>query len=792
MLKNYLLIGWRNLVRTKVFSIINIAGLSAGMAVAILIGMWVWDEISFNTSFKNYDRLAQVYHYVTFGDETMMINDVPEPLGRTLKETYPDFEDVVMTSWPVSRVVQYGESSLTQTCLFAEPSFVSMFSVDILKGKADALKDMHAVLMSETLAASLVGDDPLGKSIKFNGRDHLVIAGIYKDFAFNSEFAQVKVILPMTYNLAMNKAKKDDWESYIYLCYVLMKDRASRAAAEAKIRRVLYEHASGDGKALKPDGVLFPMEKWHLYAEFKDGVNTGTQARFVWMFGIIGIFVLLLACINFMNLSTARSEKRSREIGIRKAMGSARIQLVNQFLSESLLIVCISFLLALLIAQLSLPWFNTLAGKRMAIPYDNFRFILLALLFIIGTSLLAGSYPALYLSSFNPVKVLKGIFHSGRNTSLPRKILVVFQFTASIIMVIGTIVVFLQIQHAKNRPAGFDREGIVHIAIRTEGLANADYNTLRDKLLATGVVQNMAISDFPVTGSMSADASLTWAGKDPAVRPLVALNSCSHDFPATNGFQFIAGRDFSREFNTDSSAVIVNELAARLIAGEQSAIGKKISFGYSKEREIVGVIKDQVRWTPFAKQSPHIYFIRYTGAGYLTVRITPGTNAHDALKKIETVVKNVDPSAPFDYKFQDDDYAEQFHHEERIGKLASVFAMLAIFISCIGIFALAAFAAGQRTKEIGIRKVLGASVFALWQMLAKEFLILVGLAVLVASPLAYYLLQQWLLRYDYRIEVPLLVFVITAVFALLITLLTISYQALKAAWINPVKSLKAE
>jgi ABC-type antimicrobial peptide transport system permease subunit len=762
------------------------------MAVAILIGIWVWDEVSFNTSFKNYDRLAQVYHHVTFGDESLTINDVPEPLGRTLKESYPDFEEVVMTSYPVSRIVQYKESSLTQTCLFAEPPFVSMFSVDILQGNADALKDIHAVLMSETLAASLVGNDPLGKSVKFDDRDHLVVAGIFKDFPPNSEFAQVKMILPMAYNLSVNEAKKDNWEDYTSLCYVLMKDPASLAKAENKIRNILYQHASNDSKALKPDGILFPMEKWHLYAEFKDGVNTGTQVRFVWMFSIIGVFVLMLACINFMNLSTARSEKRSKEIGIRKVMGSARDQLIKQFLSESLLIVSISFLLALFIAQLCMPWFNTLAGKSMAIPYGNFIFILLVLAFILITSLLAGSYPALYLSSFNPVKVLKGIFHTGRGSSLARKALVVFQFATSVVMIIGTIVVFLQIQHAKNRPVGFDREGIIHIAIRTEGLAKADYNTLRSQLLATGAVQNMAISDFPVTGSMSADASLTWPGKDPALRPLVAMNSCSHDFPATNGFQFIEGRDFSRELTTDSSAVIVNELAARLIAGEQSAVGKKVTFGYSKEREIVGVIKDQIRWTPFAKQSPHIYFVRYTGAAYLTVRFTPGTDVHDALQKIETVIKNVDAAAPFEYKFQDDDYARQFHGEERIGKLASVFSVLAISISCIGIFALAAFAASQRTKEIGIRKVLGASVFTLWQMLAKEFLILVVLAVLIASPLAYYLLKQWLQQYEYRIDIPLLVFIVTAAFALFITLLTISYQTLKIAWINPVKSLKAE
>ncbi|MFD0999451.1 ABC transporter permease [Ohtaekwangia kribbensis] len=792
MLKNYLLIGWRNLVRTKVFSFVNIAGLSAGMAVAILIGIWVWDEISYNTSFRNYDRLAAVYHHVTFGDEVMTINDVPEPLGRALKDACADFEQVAMTSNERSHIVQYKESSLTETCMFVEPAFVTMFSMDILQGSAVALNDIHSVLMSQTLAASLVGDDPVGKSVKFDNRDHLVIAGVFRDFPANSEFAPVKMILPMAYYLSVNESKKDNWEDYTFVSYVLMRDHASFEDAESKMKDVLYQHASNDGKSIKPKGILFPMSRWHLYADFNDGINTGGQIRSVWMLGIIGVFVLMLACINFMNLSTARSEKRSKEIGVRKVMGSLRGQLVNQFLSESLLIVFISFLLSVLIAQLSLPWFNTLAGKNMSIPYGNPVFILSVVIFIIGTSLLAGSYPALYLSSFNPVKVLKGIFHAGRGTSVPRKVLVIFQFTTSIIIVIGTMVVYLQIQHAKNRPVGFDRKGIVHIAVRTEELAKTDYNILRDQLLATGVVQNMAVSDFPITGSMAADASLTWKGKDPALRPLVALNSCSHDFPATSGFQFIEGRDFSRELASDSFAVVINEMAAQLIAGGESALGKTIRFGYAKDREIVGVIKDQIRWTPFSKQSPHIYYIRYDLARYITVRLYPDANPHDALSKVEAAIKKIDAAAPFEYKFVDDDYARLFHSEERMGKLAAVFAVLAIFISCIGIFALAAFAASQRTKEIGIRKVLGASVFALWRMLAKDFLILVAAAILLASPLAYYLLQQWLQRYEYRIDIPFQVFIVTALFALTVTLLTISYQTLKAAWVNPVKSLKSE
>jgi putative ABC transport system permease protein len=793
MLKNYFTIGWRNIIRTKGYSVINISGLAIGMAVAILIGLWIMDEMNYNKSFKNHDRLGQLYHHVTFGEDTMTISDVPAPIGEALKNNYAEFEGVAITSWPGEHIITYNETKLSETGLFVEPQFASMFSVQMLQG-TNTLTDVHSILVSKTLAVSLFDNKPIGKMIKLDNRDLLMVTGVFEDFPSNSQFADVKMLLPIAYFFSIDEShrkKIHNWEDYSFQCFVLLKHNILFDQVESKIRNVLYEKASGDGKAIKPQGILFPMAKWHLYAEFKDGINTGGQIRFVWMFGMIGTFVLLLACINFINLSTARSEKRSKEVGVRKVMGSARSQLVFQFLSESLLIVITGFSLALAMAAFSLPWFNELAGKKMIIPWTDSSFVLVSLTFIIITSLLAGSYPALYLSSFSPVKVLKGTFKAGRFAALPRKVMVIFQFTTSIVLIIGTFVVFLQIQYAKDRPVGFDREGIFHIAIRTGDLAKADYNSLRHELLTSGAVENIAISDFPITGSMSADASLTWEGKDPALRPLVAMNSCSHDFPKTCGFQFVQGRDFSREHSTDSSAVIINEMAAKLIS-EKNVIGKKIMFGYGKEREIIGVIKDQVRWSPFVKQSPHLYYINYSGAGYLTIRLNPQVGIHEALQKIGSVINKFDAGAPFEYKFLDDDYARQFEDAERIGKLATVFSILAIFISCIGIFGLAAFAASQRTKEIGIRKVLGASVFTLWKMLSNDFVRLIIVSILLATPLAYYFASQWLQQYEYRVEISWMIFVVAGILALVITLLTVSYQALKAALVNPVKSLRTE
>jgi ABC-type antimicrobial peptide transport system permease subunit len=411
--------------------------------------------------------------------------------------------------------------------------------------------------------------------------------------------------------------------------------------------------------------------------------------------------------------------------------------------------------------------------------------------FVLLTAILAGSYPALYLSSFNPVQVLKGSFKAGKHATLPRKVMVIFQFTISILLIIGTLVVFLEIQHAKNRPVGFDRAGIIQMQVHTKELADTDYNNLRNDLISSGAVENMAKSDFPITDGMAGDGSITWEGKDPDLHPLIAMNRCSHDFPATNGFQFVEGRDFSRDLSSDSSSVIINEMAAELI-GKGKALGTKLRFISGKERRIIGVIKDQIRWTPFSKQSPHLYYIGYEGMGHLTIRLNASIPTAEALKKVQDVIQQRDPNSPFEYKFQDEDYARLFQNEERMGKLAAVFAVLAIAISCIGIFGLAAFAASQRIKEIGIRKVLGASVFKLWGMLSLEFIWLVLLAIVIAFPIAYYLARQWLSQYEYRVDVSWSIFALTGLLALVISLLTVSYQALRAACMNPVNCLRRE
>jgi len=543
-------------------------------------------------------------------------------------------------------------------------------------------------------------------------------------------------------------------------------------------------------KAIDPRSFIFPMDRWNLYADFKNGENTGGKIQYVWMFSIVGGFVLLLACINFMNLSTARAEKRAKEVGVRKVMGSLRKQLVGQFLSESFMIVLLAFVASIAVVILALPWYNTVTEKQLSIPWNESWFVISLLAFVLITSLLAGSYPALYLASFKPVSVLKGAVRAGRSNIISRKTLVVFQFTISIAIIVCTLTVSQQIRFTKDRPVGFTLDNTIYIQTRTEELRNADLGLLRNDLLATGVVENVATSDFPITGGMSGNASITWPGKDPAQQPMVAINSVSHDFPATNGFQFVEGRDFTRDFATDSAAVIINQMAAKLMSPGKSALGITIRWG-DKDHQVVGVIKDQVRWGPSQKQSAHVYTVSYGWINFITIRFNKNVLMQDALAKVEAVMKKYDPGAPFQYTFIDEDYSRQFKTEERIQNLSIVFASLAIFISCIGILGLASFAASQRIKEIGIRKILGASVFSVWRLLSTDFIVLVVMAIAIATPAGWYFSQEWLQQYDYRIELSAWTFVLTSIGIVVMKLITVSYQSIAAVSMNPVRSLRS-
>lgn len=794
MLQNYLKIAFRNIIRNKVYSFINIGGLAVGMAVATLIGLWIYDELSFNKYHKNYDRITQVMQHQTFNGEVSSQTANPYLLGGEIREKYSsDFKYVVMSSGRSRHILKFGDKKLTRIGEYLEAQAPDMLSLKMLKGTNNGLQDPSSILINESTARALFGDaNPLFKSLKIDNKFNVKVTGVYEDIPQNSDFHDLTFITP--WELYINNEQWDEklsnpWRNNSFQTYAQLADNVDLERVSAKIRNVKLNKVNKADAVFKAQVFLFPMSKWHLFSAWKNGINTGGKIEFVWLFGIIGIFVLLLACINFMNLSTARSEKRTKEVGVRKAVGSVRGQLITQFLSESLLIVFIAFILALVLVELSLPTFNEIADKKMSIPFTNPFFWLLGLSFSLITGLVAGSYPAFYLSSFQPVKVLKGTFKLGKFAAMPRKVLVVMQFTVSITLIIGTIIVFNQIQFAKNRPVGYNRDGLLAIFISTPELTG-HYDVLREDLLKTGAVIDMSESSSPTTGVWAINNGYEWKGKDPNVQGNFGTVAVTHDFGKTVGWQFKEGRDFSRTFSTDSTGIVLNEAAVKFM-GIKQVIGETMKVD-GKPYKIIGVIKDMVMNSPYSPVLRTVFLLDYKWANIINIKINPNTNSKEALSKIELVFKKYAPNTPFDYWFADDEYNKKFLDEIRIGKLSSFFAILAIFISCLGLFGLASFTAEQRTKEIGIRKVLGATVANLWQLLSKDFVVLVIISCLIATPIAYYFMHSWLQNYEYRTEISWWVFALSGLGALIITLLTVSYQAIKAAMANPVKSLRTE
>ncbi|MEO6637319.1 MAG: ABC transporter permease [Ginsengibacter sp.] len=795
MIKNYFKIAWRNLIKSKVYSLINILGLATGMAVAMLIALWIWDEFTYDRYHSNHDELAQVMTTFIGNDNKMETGQaVSMPIGDELRSKYgSDFKNVSMASWNFGHVLAVGDKKITGQGMWVEANFPAMFSLKMIKGNIQGLNDPSTILLNASLAETLFGNtDCINKIVKLDNKDVYKVAGVFKDLPHNSTLYETKLLLPWKKYITTEDWLKNaatQWNNHSWQAYVQVADNVNMESETEKIKNIVMDHkvAANEGKE---QAVLFPMNKWRLYSEFKDGKSVGGRIQFIWLFSIIGVFVLLLACINFMNLSTARSEKRAKEVGIRKTVGSVRSQLIAQFLSESLLVAFVSFIFSILLVIILKPLFNRLADKSIEMPWGSPVFWLIALAFTFITGLISGSYPAFYLSKFEPIKVLKGTFRVGRFASLPRKVLVVLQFTFSIALIIGTLIVFKQIQFAKNRPVNYRNEGLITISMSTPDLYG-HYDALRSDLLATGVVDDMAQSSSPTTGVWSNQIGFSWQGKDPNTLPAFGTIAVSQDFGKTIGWKIKEGRDFSKDFATDSLGLILNEAAVKQVAIKRDIVGETINFN-DKNYKVVGVIKDMVMESPYKPIVPTIFLFDPNWANVITVAIKPGAPVKDALGKIETVFKKYNPGAPFDYTFNDDDYGKKFADEQRVGQLATFFTILAIFISCLGLFGLASFVAEQRKKEIGVRKVLGASVFSLWRMLSKEFALLVIISCFIAIPLAWYYLNNWLQQYDYKTTISFWIFIFSGLGALMITILTVSFQAIKAAIANPVKSLRTE
>ncbi len=706
----------------------------------MLIGLWIHDELSFNRYNRNYETVAQVLQHQSISDGFVTYAALPLPVATELRNNHGNDLNLVAATVIFGQFISHEDKVFTRLGSFAEPQFPEIISLTMISGVQNSIHDPSSILISESLANVIFGsEDPINKEVKLNNNFTQKVTGIYKDLPRNSRFHEVKFIAPLSI-LVKNGYVYENWQSSSFEVYARLNEHSALNEVSSKIKNILFEKS---GDATKPALILNPMRDWHLY-EFRNGVKIPGRLQFVWLFGIIGAFVLLLACINFMNLNTARSIRRAKEVGIRKTMGSVRRQLIYQFFSESLLIVFLSFAFSLLIVILVLPLFVELADKTMMIPWTNLYFWFIIGGFVFLTVLLAGSYPALYLSSFNPVKVLKGTFRVGRFASLPRKVLVVFQFTISVALIIGTIVVFQQIEFAKNRPIGYNRDRLLTIPFNNSEI-QSNYESFKNELLSSNKIENISISSSTTTTISSSANNLDWEGKDPNTQMEFGTILVDPAYGDVVEWKIIAGRNFSADLASDSSGFIFNESAIKQM-GLKDPVGKNVQW-HGRTWNVIGVVKNMVMLSPFEQSMPTVFLMDPKERSFATIHIklNAALSSTEALKGIEYCFKKYCPSAPFDYKYVDVAYGLKFASEERIGKLASVFSILAILISCLGLFGLASFVAEQRTKEIGIRKVVGASIFSLWRMLSKDFIVLVLISCGIATPIANYFLRNWLM-----------------------------------------------
>src|SRR6478609_5917061 len=796
MFKNYFTIAWRNLVKTKGYSFINIGGLALGMSVALIIGLWVNDELSFNKYHDNYDQIGQIMKAGTFqGKHYSGQNYLQYPMLNELQTTYgANFKYEMPRQGKYEAILSIGDKKISKTGTNIGEDGPKMFTWKMIYGTRAGLNEVQSIMISASTADALFGaGDPIGKTVKIDNEKEVTISGVYEDFPKNSDLYGLQFARPWEAYLLSNPWVKDQgWQNHFFQIYVQLQPTTNFESVDATIRDLEINVTRNlaymqDWLKFNPEVHINPMSRWHLYSDYKEGTLQNGPIQLVWFIGAIGVFVLLLACINFMNLSTARSEKRAKEVGVRKTLGSGRKQLIAQFFAESFLVVIIAFSISLLMVAAALPWFNTLSQKAMELPWKTVAFWFGSAAFLFVTGMLAGSYPALYLSSFNPLKIMKGSYRAGRLASIPRKALVVLQFTVSIMLIASTGVIYHQLMFVKDRPVGYSREGL--LMMQKKGKEFYDkFETLRTELKSSGSVEEIADAGGPITTTWSGNGGFSWKGYDPNASNDFSTLNVSADFGTTVGWNVLDGRTFSRDIASDSSAIVINESAAKQMKLE-NPVGETVhwtnlAWNMDKDFHIVGVIHDMVMNSPFEPVRPAIY-LNMGGASWMYLKINPAMSTAEALPKIEATFKKVIPGTPFDYKFASQEYATKFSTEDNIGRLAIVFTTLAIIISCLGLFGLASFVAEQRTKEIGIRKVMGASVPNLWKLLSMDFVLLILVACVISIPIAYYVLSNWLLGYDYHTEISWWIFIVSGAGAVIITLSTVCFQAIRAALMSP-------
>lgn len=787
MLRNYLLITFRNLVKNGFYSFINISGLAIGITCSILIMLWVNDETSYDKFLPKADRLYQVWVNAYFDGKINSWTSVPLPTAEAMKPADANITRAAVCDWGGDHLLSVDDKRINKRGHHVGKEFLEMFEFPLIAGNAtQVLDDASNIVITESTAKAFFGEeDAMGKVIRVDNQWDLKVAGILKDVPSNSSF-QFDFLLPYKHWYSTSdwvKRNSTNWGNYSFQVFVELNDPKNHAAVENSIRKILEAH--GEDKEMKHEFYLYPMLRWRLYSNFENGIEQGGMSDYVQLFTAIAVFIIVIACINFMNLATARSERRAREVGIRKSVGSRRYELVFQFIGESMTIALISFLIAVIAAQLLLPAYNTLVDKKLVIGYTSQEFWMYSLGLIFLTGIISGSYPAFYLSGFQPVKVLKGKPTVGKSGSLPRKVLVAFQFGGAIFLIISMFVIYNQIQLAKGRDIGYSQDKLI-----TVGLNQSYHDHMREiklELLASGAVESVTRANSSIT-EINSNNFVGWPGKPDELKVIFSTIVMDYDWAKTMGVKMVEGRDFSEDYKSDSMAICVNKAAVKIM-GLTDPIGTELDL-WGKKRKLIGVYEDVLMGSPYDEVKP-MFGVLDDWWGSFSIRLK-GNDLPSAVKTVESVFKKYGPEYPFEYTFVDVEFQKKFTTINLTSRLAGIFAILAIVITGLGLFGLAAFTAEQRTKEIGIRKVLGASVSSIVNLVSKDFSIIVIISFLLFAPLSWWAMNNYLERYTIRTDIAWWIFPLTGAIALIFALLIVSTQALRAARSNPVNSLRNE
>lgn len=790
MLSNYIKVAIRNLLRQKGFSFINIFGLALGITCTALIGMWVNDELSFDRFHKDYERIYRVT--ATLPEMKVHAAVSSAPLGPAIKEEIPEVHEAVRISGLNRDLIQVGDIKFEEKGLiYADSNFFRVFTFPLIKGDRErALENPEGIVISERMAMKYFGStNVIDKTIRKNDKEDFTVTAVMANVPENSHL-HFDFVQPMRYLARTNDdLKRNVWDNFNWFTYLRLGDKAPQSeAAIADLEKRMQAIYQKNESNLKVAFVLQPLADVHLHSNFLADLPGHGRAQNVYIFMVVAVFILVVACLNFMNLATARATRRAKEVGLRKVVGAIRPHLMGQFLAESLVVALLSLVLALLIIYLVLPYFNTLGGKNLTLDFTNIQLVTGLLGITVITGLLAGSYPALYLSGFVPAAVLKGNLATGGGGSLFRNTMVVIQFAVSISLIVGTAIVYRQLKYIQHLNLGYDKENLLYVPMTGELWSK--YENLRTRLESNRLTSQYSfISDLPTTSS-GATVNVHWTGKDPNTQPLFYNLAIDENFEEVFKATMLDGHGYGENAQADSSNIIVNETALKTMdLPLESAVGSRITI-WNRERTIIGVVKD-FNFKPIQESIGPMFLQRNTWGGFAMVRTQPG-QTENTIAALEQMCRELNPSYPFDYSFLDQDIANMYTAEQRLGSLFNVFAVLAIVISCLGLYGLSAYLAERRTRELGIRKVLGASGFQLVYLLSATFTRPILIATVIAVPLAWYGMSQWLSGFAYHVSIEWTIFLVAFLSALIIAWLTVSFESIKAATTNPVKSLRSE